>query len=895
VLGLFNFLCFAGYSLRNAARLSAYATAFASMAWALLNTCWTLVQGTSAKGKTGSNEADAGFLHSVLAPYFGWMRRFEDRFQDKLQDVRCSYPLTVIRNGDKKVGMQLSRLEDLSLGLEVVGIHSDGLVGEYIASPPTDKPLALPRVGDRLVRVNQQTIAPEMMSELANTDVQLLELEFSRIAEEGRHYQLWEVELEKAKADDIWGMHLVKLEELDGVAVKRVLAGSVVSRWNRKVASRGKKDLAVFPGDWILSCNKQLDASKFMDIMRGEKILRVGLIRWHSDTPLEEPVADEPQDVPEAEPVAELPQEPVGEAAPVLLGPPCGCCGLSGGRYVEMRCTAGEVHHFRTDCWRKKYNGLARKNAPTQCACGARVESIEVFERATQKEEARLIHTILSAAESAAQATEVAVAVERAERPREGARKRASSGRRAVQRVVPVMDEGEDAAPFLANPPPAAQAPAAQAPVAQAPAAVGAAESAAPAEKKALEAPAGAPEKAAGIAQALPEPQVRLAEAPRRQVGFKEEAATTKAPSKQLDTKVQAGVSKKTEKAAAGCAQASCESSAAAPAKSAETVTAPCQDPWSGGKDPWSQPAADPWSKPAADAWSKPAVDSRSKPAADPWSQFAAPQKGKRASSRERTAPKRASSRERGAAVCKPTHADTSSGGSPWAPQKQVGVEGQLRKQVVSRTGEGSAKMASSCETKQLNSSPEEFPALPGSKHQASAEPVPSTPCKREASAEPVPFTPCKRVSFQAESPGDEGMPVAAVARPPPPRIPDAALLAKQAECLADCLAEPESLSGVDCAFQAPPGLAPPPGLVAPPPGLAPPGLEHLQPHLGAAMLQDDDGDAGFWDEPSEVLPEESGPVLLYATTGAIRRRWGAGRQASAEQASLDAGVVPAR
>jgi len=104
VLAFFNFLCFAGYSLRNAARLSAYATVCLSMARALLSICFSLAQGKSAKGKTGNNEADAGFLHSLLSPFLGWMGRFEDRFQDKLRDVRCSYHVALIRTGDKKSG-----------------------------------------------------------------------------------------------------------------------------------------------------------------------------------------------------------------------------------------------------------------------------------------------------------------------------------------------------------------------------------------------------------------------------------------------------------------------------------------------------------------------------------------------------------------------------------------------------------------------------------------------------------------------------------------------------------------------------------------------------------------------------------------------------------------------
>lgn len=110
-----------------------------------------------------------------------------------------------------------------------------------------------------------------------------------------------------------------------------------------------------------------------------------------------------------------------------------------------MRCAAGETHYLRTDCWRKRYNGLARKHAPTECSCGARVESIEVYERATQREAARLVHTILSSSDSQEAAT--ALHAEHAERRAGNARKRGASGRRAVQRTVPQLESAQAEAP----------------------------------------------------------------------------------------------------------------------------------------------------------------------------------------------------------------------------------------------------------------------------------------------------------------------------------------------------------------------------------------------------------------------------------------------------------------
>lgn len=443
LVALFNALCFSGYTLRAAAKFTVSTTMMCAMA----STCWNLLAGLfpELSKVTGGKPGAKSPLRSALSPYFAWMRGWEERLQEKLHEVRATYTLELNRSDDKKVGLQLCRLDDLSSGLEVLAISPTGLVGEYIASPPADQKVALTRVGDRLIRVNEQSIAPEMMRELADQSIKRLELEFSRTAEVGKHYQLWEVELEKAKPDEIWGMHLVRLEEFNGVVVKRVLAGSVVSRWNRKVASRGKRELTVFPGDWILACNKEVAADRFMDMMRCSRTLRLTLIRWLSDSPLtEEMLAEEPQTqvVADLHPEAEAAQVSVRDPAPAFLSPSCSCCGLLGGRYVEMRCAAGETHYLRTDCWRKRYNGLARKHAPTECSCGARVESIEVYERATQREPARLVHTILSSSDSQEAAT-----AEHAERPSGNARKRAASGRRAVQRTVPQLEPAQAEAP----------------------------------------------------------------------------------------------------------------------------------------------------------------------------------------------------------------------------------------------------------------------------------------------------------------------------------------------------------------------------------------------------------------------------------------------------------------
>lgn len=396
---------------------TAHSAVILVMIWTMSKTCWRVLSTCFSMvnlPKRAKKKNPKGSICTWLSAHLPLGRSFDDKLHDKLALLRYAFTVALTRGDgdeDMKIGLRLCGSQSVTgtLGLEVMGIMSGSLIDKWNNAKIDGRTQPYPvAVGDLIVKVNSQVHVEGMMEQLTDSAANEVVLHLSRIAQPEKHYILWEVELDRRKLDESWGMELSPLVDLDGFAVGRVFAGGVVSRRNRRAAQRYKKTQTIYPGDWILACQSSVTAHQFLDLMRSALRLRLILCRWLSpDTPrAEAPIvvttacnvdsngATQPKgsDV-SLTPVHENEQR-LCDQPQVPLGPQCSCCGQASKKYVVLRCTAGEVLHWRSECWRKTYGGFAHKYAPSHCTCGACVESIEVHELLPQMDEARLVHTI---------------------------------------------------------------------------------------------------------------------------------------------------------------------------------------------------------------------------------------------------------------------------------------------------------------------------------------------------------------------------------------------------------------------------------------------------------------------------------------------------------------------
>eukprot|EP00928_Gymnodinium_smaydae_P030307 TRINITY_DN2257_c0_g2_i1.p1 TRINITY_DN2257_c0_g2~~TRINITY_DN2257_c0_g2_i1.p1 ORF type:complete len:956 (+),score=197.39 TRINITY_DN2257_c0_g2_i1:113-2980(+) len=440
MMGVSALVLVVGVSMTSGLRTGAFLAA----AFSLLYSLWASVSAAIQRMKGTRKQGSSGGFCDALAQLCPWFFGGSDEaFERKLAELRVKYAADVARGegeGDEatKIGMQLVRAREHGGALEVSEIVPGCLVDQR---NKTVAEAGRVLVGDRLERVNDKTSNLEMMMALSDANTRDFDMEFSRLAENNKHYRLWEVDLEKLKPDEFWGINICEFEHLDAFKVTRVFGGSVVSRWNRWASQRGKRQLIIYPGDVIFACGSKLRASQILDAMSKSKRVSLTMLRWLDQdvSKVEEPVVDDVE--PEPAPCPTIDHKTLlCEKPKVPQGPPCSCCGQHCEKYLVMKCHTGEDVLLRRECWRKKYGGFTQKHVPEKSPGGDRVTRIEVYERSTNSDDARLIHTI--------QAPEAPAAEPAPTESTSGtARKRAASGKRSVQRVVPEAPNADEEAP----------------------------------------------------------------------------------------------------------------------------------------------------------------------------------------------------------------------------------------------------------------------------------------------------------------------------------------------------------------------------------------------------------------------------------------------------------------
>jgi hypothetical protein len=439
VVGVF---CAGGF--RAALQFAAASMALYGMVRYLMDVLRIVGSSTNQKPTKTRKSSSGEWWRHLFMSRFPWAQSFESRLEHHMGKLRYTFEVELDRKGGtpQKIGLQLLKSAD---ALEVQDIMPDSLLAARKAASE------LPQInaGDRLVTVNSHTSVSMMLEELAKPQLPSFAMRFARKAVAHKHYRSWEVELERSK-NEPWGMKLDDIEGFDGARIGRVVAGGVVSLWNRRTTQRGRKELAMYPEDWIIACKPALNAKGIFDTLRTSSRVRLTLLRWKGHAEVAEAeaapveVADEEHSSIEKKEFAKneggaaAHQSSFDTAKHIEEAPTCTCCGNACDKYVVMCCAAGEVLHFRRECWRKKYGGFTIKHAPETCTCGAPVSNLAVYEWIHSHGERRLVHTIhgLEAKASGARSTP-------ADRHGNNVRKQTPTSRstRAVERANPVEED----------------------------------------------------------------------------------------------------------------------------------------------------------------------------------------------------------------------------------------------------------------------------------------------------------------------------------------------------------------------------------------------------------------------------------------------------------------------
>lgn len=235
-------------------------------------------------------------LFGSWAPGFLLPRSFEARLKEHLGALRFEFNVEVDRiagtDGPKKVGLQLSPGRDNIGGLEVSGVHEDGIIAEYnrsgVAGPDTVRP------GDRLIAVNDSVTAPAMMIEvLSNVSVQRLKLRLSRRPTDAAP-GVWEAEVERRPGEG-WGLVLKESVITGGTKgrgplfIEGISADLAVGRWNLNID--GQRTWKVEIGDLIVGCGQEVGHNRMLEHLKTADRTRLTLLRWNAG-PAPEAIAD---------------------------------------------------------------------------------------------------------------------------------------------------------------------------------------------------------------------------------------------------------------------------------------------------------------------------------------------------------------------------------------------------------------------------------------------------------------------------------------------------------------------------------------------------------------------------------------------------------------------------